>query len=47
MGVGNPYISINTALNARTRSRFLYNDSTVSLNARTGVLRWCYQDGPE
>jgi alcohol dehydrogenase (cytochrome c) len=46
VGVGNPYISINTALNARTRSSFLYNDSTVSLDARTGKLRWYYQAVP-
>jgi outer membrane protein assembly factor BamB len=44
MGVANPYRSID---DARLRAtKLLYNDSTVSLNTKTGKLQWYYQAIP-
>ncbi|MGC1419830.1 MAG: PQQ-binding-like beta-propeller repeat protein [Acidimicrobiales bacterium] len=40
-GIGNPYQTIGEAY--AQPARLLYSDSDVTLNARTGELRWFYQ----
>jgi alcohol dehydrogenase (cytochrome c) len=40
-GIGNPYQTVGEAYSQP--ARLLYSDSDVTLNARTGKLRWYYQ----
>jgi outer membrane protein assembly factor BamB len=44
-GLGNPYQTYAEAVNHPRR--LLYNDSTVSLNGKSGHLNWYYQANPD